>query len=82
MTNKNEVIEIHRNYPTLGTIQVAEKLGCLPEYVRATAKREGLVFPPSPKGYRNGWNDALDEAKRVLGGRADIVLTLNKLRKP
>lgn len=45
MANKNDVIRLHRKYPSLTCTEIAERLDCMPAYVRATARRNGLVLP-------------------------------------
>lgn len=45
MTTKHDVIRLHRRDPALTSVEIAELLGCSPEYVRATFKRNGLVLP-------------------------------------
>jgi hypothetical protein len=42
-----QVIQLHQKYPTLTATQIAGRLDCSPEYVRATGRRRGLTFPGS-----------------------------------
>lgn len=42
MANKHQVIELNRIHPDWTPSQIAVALGCLPEYVRATARRNDL----------------------------------------
>ena len=45
MATKDQVINLHRRERHLNASDIAERLGCLPEYVRATARRNNLVLP-------------------------------------
>lgn len=51
MTNKHEVIALHKKHPDWTAPEIAEKLGCLSAYVRAVAQRCGLDLP---KGHSSG----------------------------
>ena len=45
MANKHQVIDLHQRYPEWTARQIADELGCLPEYVNKTAYRNGLILP-------------------------------------
>lgn len=45
MTTKHDVIAAHQQYPQWTASEIAAHLGCLPEYVRATAQRNSLRLP-------------------------------------
>ncbi len=45
MTTKHEVIEAHRLNPLYTAAMLARHLDCMPEYVSATARRNGLKLP-------------------------------------
>lgn len=47
MADYRQVIELHRKYPQLTAAQIAERLGCLPAYVRAVAQRNLFKLPGS-----------------------------------
>jgi hypothetical protein len=47
MTTKREVIETHQQHPTWSSTMIAQHLGCMPEYVRATFMRNGLKLARS-----------------------------------
>lgn len=49
MTTKHEVIAIHKAHPDWTCGRIAAHLGCLPEYVSATFRRNGLSLPNSGK---------------------------------
>lgn len=49
MTTKHEVIACHREHPDWTSGQIAFHLDCLPEYVSATFRRNGLKLPNSGK---------------------------------
>ena len=42
--NKDEVIKFYNRHPTLRSTEIARRLGCRPEYVRATLARAGLLL--------------------------------------
>lgn len=44
MTTKHEVIAAHEAHPDWTISDVARHLGCVPQYVTATARRNGLTF--------------------------------------
>lgn len=44
MADQSQVVRIHRKNPRLTAPQIAARLGCLPEYVRATGRRRGLTL--------------------------------------
>jgi hypothetical protein len=50
MANKHQVIETIRAHPDWNARRVADALGCMPEYVRATADRNGVKM--ATKGRR------------------------------
>ena len=66
MVTKDQVIETHRVNPNWGAVQIAKHLGCLPAYVRATAKRNGLVLPRGTRS-RPGENATTVERERCAG---------------
>lgn len=41
MANKQQVLDLHSNEPKLTSGQIANRLGCGAEYVRATLRRNG-----------------------------------------
>jgi hypothetical protein len=45
MTTKHDVIRVHQAHPTWNSGMIARELGCAPEYVRSTAKRNNLTLP-------------------------------------
>jgi hypothetical protein len=45
MATKDDVIKLHRQYPHMTAKEMARELGCLPEYVHATARRNNLRLP-------------------------------------
>lgn len=47
MTTKHEVIALHREHPDWTGGKIAAHLGCLPEYVSATLRRNGMKLPNS-----------------------------------
>ena len=47
MVKKQQVIDLHRQDPTLTSGQIAKMLGCGAGYVVATFHREGLKLPKS-----------------------------------
>ncbi len=49
MTTSNDVIRLHRLYPKFSAVEIARRLNCLPEYVRATGRRRGLTFAKAHK---------------------------------
>lgn len=56
MANQFQVIELHQKYPQWRATQIASRLGCSSEYVRATAARKGITLngswvtkPPKPE---------------------------------
>lgn len=51
MATKDDVIRLHRKHPDWTPQEIAEHLECMPEYVRATAKRQSLSLP---LGFGNG----------------------------
>lgn len=64
MPTKHDVIRVHKEHPDWTVRQVADHLGCMREYVTATAKRNGLTFRkvavPRTK------EDLLAEAARLI----------------
>lgn len=48
MTTWREVVAAHDEHPNWSSVQIAEHLGCTPEYVRATAQRKGLRIERGP----------------------------------
>lgn len=44
MTDQSQVVALHRKYPKWSATDIANRLGCMPAYVRATGKRRGLNF--------------------------------------
>ena len=74
MATKHDVIRLHRGNPDWTSVDIAAALGCLPAYVRATAKRNGLSLPCSrvPNG----------TSIQALGRECrDLGLTINDLRR-
>ena len=65
MATKDDVIRLHKQNPTWTSVLIAERLGCLPEYVRATATRQGLDLPKGRKGDPN--------SIYALGRRAKLI---------
>ncbi len=47
MPTKHDVIALHRKHPDWSMNRVAIELNCMPEYVRATARRNKLKFRSS-----------------------------------
>lgn len=45
MTNKHEVMAINREHPDWTARQIADHLGCMPEYVHKVKELEGLKIP-------------------------------------
>lgn len=45
MTTKREVLDLHAAHPDWNSVQIADVLGCMPEYVRSTFRRNGLTLP-------------------------------------
>lgn len=45
MANKQQVIDLHRQFPKWTARQIAERLNCTQQYVNKTAARNGLVLP-------------------------------------
>ncbi|MEO3387349.1 hypothetical protein [Mesorhizobium sp. CAU 1741] len=52
MTTKHEVIAAHQAHPEWCASDIAAALGCMREYVVATAKRNRLVLPPKKQPSR------------------------------
>jgi hypothetical protein len=50
MADQMQIITLNRKYPQMSAPQIAQRLGCLPEYVRATARRRGLTLAKSKEG--------------------------------
>jgi hypothetical protein len=50
MANKHQVLDTIKAHPEWNARRVADELGCMPEYVRATADRNGLKM--ATKGRR------------------------------
>src|SRR5258708_4767028 len=44
MADQNQVGKLHHEHPGWAATQSAARLGCMPEYVRATGRRCGLTF--------------------------------------
>ncbi len=42
-----DVVRVHRAHPTWTGPEIADELGCLSAYVRATASRRGMKIPPT-----------------------------------
>lgn len=45
MATKHQVIQLHREHPDWGSTEIAARLGCMPEYVRSTARRQKIKLP-------------------------------------
>ena len=45
MTTKHQVIAAHRAHPDWTARDISDALGCVPGYVNATARRNGLTLP-------------------------------------
>jgi len=50
MSDKQQVIALHRLHPDWCADQIAAKLGCHAGYVRATAARNSLILPKKQRG--------------------------------
>lgn len=50
MADKHQVLDLIRSHPDWNARRVADALGCMPEYVRATAGRNGVKM--ATKGRR------------------------------
>lgn len=50
MATKSQVIDLHAANPTWTARDIADALGCLSAYVRATAQRNGLRSPHHHRG--------------------------------
>lgn len=66
MTTKHEVIAVYRAHPEWTTRQIADHLGCLREYVTATARRNG--FKPA--------SHVAKQRERVFAGISDSARTV------
>ncbi len=66
MATKDDVIRLHRANPKWTATEIACRLGCMGEYVRATAKRQGLklTVTRAPNG---GSVVALGQRVKALG---------------
>ena len=76
MANKNQVIDLHGRHPDWTARQIADELGCLTEYVRKTAYRNGLILPrkrrPStPEDLRKRAADLIRRAEALEAMRED-----------
>lgn len=64
MANKEQVLSLRAEQPDLTSAQIAERLGCMPEYVRATLSRERLSKtrvrkkPGRKPGSNSSWTEA------------------------
>lgn len=78
MVNKRQVIDLHQRYPEWTARQIADELGCLPEYVRKTAYRNGIQLPhahtaATPEELRRRAADMIRRAE---------AMEIRKLRQP
>ena len=72
MATKQQVIDSHRAHPKWTASEIADKLQCSSEYVRATAKRNGLKLRKTINYSAPGTGvSALGQAAR----RAGLTLT-------
>lgn len=76
MTNKSQVLELHRKHPDWGCTSIAAELGTSREYVYATLRRAGIV----PVGKREVCADPRELRNRaaVLYKRADALVARAK----
>lgn len=65
MTDQSQVVALHRKYPKWSATDIANRLSCMPEYVRATGKRRGLTF-----GKAKGERETVPESIVQLGRAA------------
>jgi hypothetical protein len=49
MTTKHQVLDVLKAHPDWTSRQVADALGCMPEYVRSTADRNGIQIAKRPR---------------------------------
>jgi len=66
MANKHQVIAEHRADPNATANQIAQRIGCHPAYVRATAQRNRLTIPPEPRSSTYRLSRALSEIHRYV----------------
>lgn len=63
MANKEQVLSLHRDNPDWSSSQIANHLGCMSEYVRATLGRANRKnFVPKKPGRHSQWTAADFEA--------------------
>ncbi len=77
MANKHEVLNVFDRNPQLSSSEIAERVGCKPEYVRATLQRNGRTLHRSPGNasplqLRETAKSLRDKAA-VLEARADAI---------
>jgi hypothetical protein len=70
MTTKHEVIAAHKDHPDWTISDVARHLGCLPQYVTATARRNGLIFPKMKPSYTRPYVYITASARQALSRAA------------
>lgn len=81
MTTKQQVADIYSQHPNWTSRQMADALGCLPEYVRTTLKRLGLKLAVRPAIPRP---DVVRERERCAAlaeaaGRPDIAASIRQV---
>lgn len=69
MANKGQVLELHHQNPNWSAAQIAEKLGCMPEYVRATLSRDRRKKSPC---------EVTTHERLSLWSEADLELLVEK----
>lgn len=82
MTNKHDIIRVHRQHPTWCANEIAAHLGCMAAYVRATARRDHLPIPLQTRPIRGPETlEQLGRAARTAGLTvADIAKIANARR--
>lgn len=76
MATKQQVIDLNIEHPEWTARQVADHLGCCPEYIAACRKRYGLTFAKATSRYDNPTSIfALGREARRAG------LTIETIRK-
>jgi hypothetical protein len=84
MANQQQVVELYRRHPALTVAQAAERLGCRPSYIRATAQRLKITLPGAlvPFAEFNALLLAVEAIRDGLadtnGGRGDRLMLITK----
>lgn len=82
MTTKHEVIAVHRAHPDWSAGDIAAHLGCMHEYVRATARRNGFSLPKASRLGTTSFVYLTKEIRAALDGAASTRgLTASELAR-